>query len=265
MFLPFLKWAGGKRWFVRDHQDIFPNRYDRYFEPFLGSGAVFFALKPRVSILSDINAELIETYAALKRDWKRTFALLNEHDQRHSIRHYYAVRKQKPQSVYERAARFIYLNRTCWNGLYRVNRKGQFNVPVGTKQKVLLPNDNFKEIAESLRSSILMSFDFEQVIALASKRDLVFVDPPYTVKHNNNGFTKYNERLFCWEDQVRLRDSLLRARQRGAFVVCTNADTYSIRKLYSRDFRVCSLRRASVIAADAQNRGITRELVIRGW
>src|ERR1700737_297802 len=126
---PFLKWAGGKRWLVKKHLSIFPVRYNRFIEPFLGSGAVFFALRPKGAILGDTNGQLIETYAALQMDWQRVVRSLELHAELHSVGHYYKIRARIPPSIFARAARFIYLNRTCWNGLYRVNMSGKFNVP----------------------------------------------------------------------------------------------------------------------------------------
>jgi DNA adenine methylase len=162
-----------------------------------------------------------------------------------------------------RAARFIYLNRTCFNGLYRVNLKGEFNVPVGTKTAVLLPDDNFALASERLRKTKLTSWDFEKVIDQTKSTDFVFADPPYTVRHNLNGFIKYNERLFSWADQVRLRDALYRARDRGVTVVMSNADHESIRDLYSESSMITSETRISRMAANIENRKTTTELLIR--
>ena len=164
--------------------------------------------------------------------------------------------------MHARAARLLYLNRTCWNGLFRVNKRGQFNVPIGTKKNVLLETDDFEYVHKLLRNAILECSDFEPIIDSARKGDLVFVDPPYTVKHNHNGFTKYNEKLFSWQDQVRLRDCLIRAKERGALIVATNANNRSVRKLYLQGFKVRSVQRSSVIAADSRRRGKSTELLI---
>lgn len=130
---PFLKWAGGKRWFVNHHAHLFPEFSGRYIEPFLGSGAVFFHLQPRVALLGDCNGDLIDTYQAIKDDWKLVVMQLRFYMQTHSTENYYIRRADNPESKVEQAARFIYLNCTCWNGLYRVNSQGRFNVPVGTR------------------------------------------------------------------------------------------------------------------------------------
>jgi DNA adenine methylase len=259
---PFLKWAGGKRWFAARYLDLLPARFDRYIEPFLGSGALFFALRPPKAILADLNADLIATYLAIQGDWKRVVRILGRHNGKHSKEFYYSVRSSQPRTPHGKAARFIYLNRTCWNGLYRVNTRGQFNVPVGTKEKVLLGADDFCRASVLLKGATLMTSDFERVVCQARQGDLIFADPPYVTAHSQNGFLKYNEKLFSWEDQVRLRDTLLDAKKRGAAVVATNADTPSIRGLYAQHFTVFSTSRSSVIAADAKNRGRTSELII---
>ncbi len=261
---PFLKWAGGKRWLVANHSSIFPSSYNRYIEPFLGSGAVFFKLRPKEAILSDINEDLIIAYQAIKDDWEKVYSILKKHHRKHCKEYYYEIRKSKPRSIYSRAARIIYLNRTCWNGLYRVNKNGGFNVPIGTKTKVVLDTDNYADIANLLENVELTNSDFEKVINKASEGDLLFVDPPYTVKHTDNGFIKYNEKLFHWDDQVRLSECLIRAKIRGVYIVLTNADYPSIRGLYKEYFNLMSLKRNSVLAADPFYRGQFKELIVTG-
>jgi DNA adenine methylase len=259
---PFLKWAGGKRWFVSRHLDKIPSCYTRYIEPFLGSGAMYFALQPQNAVLADLNCELIETFLAIREDWKSIANHLTRYQQRHSKTFYYAMRRSQPRSAIARAARFIYLNRTCWNGLYRVNLQGQFNVPKGTKKRVVLETDDFERVHHLLQNATLTTSDFEPVIDMAREGDLIFADPPYITAHANNGFVKYNEKLFSWKDQIRLRDSLLKAARRGAFVLSTNADTSSIRDLYRGHFRIMSTSRASVIASSSLRRGIRIEAII---
>ncbi len=259
---PFLKWAGGKRWFASRYLYLIPTQFERYIEPFLGSGALFFAIKPPRAILADLNADLIATYLAVQGNWKRVVRILGEYHRRHSKDFYYLVRSSQPRTLHGRAARFIYLNRTCWNGLYRVNIRGRFNVPMGTKEKVLLNADDFFQTSALLKGATLIASDFERVVCQARKGDLIFADPPYVTAHSQNGFLKYNEKLFSWEDQVRLRDALLDAKKRGAAVVATNANTPVIRGLYAQHFRVFSASRSSVIASNAKNRGRTSELII---
>lgn len=263
---PFLKWAGGKRWLVFSRPDLFRFHEERYIEPFLGSGAAFFHVKPARAILSDVNADLIGAYQALKSNWADVEAGLRNHASRHAKEHYYATRSApKSDSLADEAARLIYLNRTCWNGLYRVNREGRFNVPIGTKTSVVLDTDNFEQTADALRGVDLKCCDFEVTIDRALEDDFIFVDPPYTVQHNLNGFIKYNEKLFSWDDQVRLRDALVRADRRGARILMTNADHESIHELYEGVFHLESASRNSVLAGRGGNRGSVTELLVRNW
>jgi len=260
---PFLKWAGGKRWLVRRHWNLFPPNYKRYVEPFVGSGAVFFHLQPKRAILGDRNSELIDTYRAVRAYPRDIARILKRYHQRHNAKFYYAMRGTTPVTPVERAARFIYLNRVCWNGLYRVNRNGTFNVPIGTKTRVISPDEDFALYSATLSKAMLYHADFETLIDKATDGDFVFVDPPYTVRHNLNGFRKYNEVLFTWSDQIRLRDAVRRAIRRGAKVVMTNAAHSSVTNLYSGFAEVLHIERTSAIAADKQYRGAFHEVVIR--
>lgn len=260
---PFLKWAGGKRWFVEQHSYLLANEYKRYIEPFVGSGAVFFNLLPGKAILNDKNKRLIETYKAIKNEWRAVENILRLHHEKHSKDYYYEIRKQVMTTMEARAAQFIYLNRTCWNGLYRVNKNGEFNVPIGTKQNVILATDNFESISIQLKNTNLIAGDFEAVIDNAEDGDFLFIDPPYTVKHNYNGFVKYNESIFSWDDQIRLRDATQRAVNRGAKALITNACHESIKQLYAGVGEISILNRASVIAGKPSARGRFEEMVIK--
>jgi DNA adenine methylase len=259
---PFLKWAGGKRWLTASHFAIFPSEFERYFEPFLGSGAVFFKLQPKFALLADSNEELIDTYKAIKCNYRLVIRYLKEHQRFHCDEYYYSVRMSCPRSLYQRAARFIYLNRTCWNALYRVNLSGQFNVPRGTKNSVILETDDFEQVSKQLSHVELACSDFGPIIDSAESNDFIFVDPPYSVKHNLNGFVKYNKKLFAWDDQVRLKDALVGAHERGVKFLMTNANHASIRSLYGSYFKTIVLSRQSVIAADSAKRDKTTELMI---
>ena len=262
---PFLKWAGGKRWFAERWAELIPLDFDRYIEPFLGSGAIFFALRPSRAILSDLNGDLIATFSAVRSKPQEIATELDRHHRLHSKEHYYSTRASKPSDPVERAGRFIYLNRTCWNGLYRVNQKNEFNVPIGTKTQVVLATDNFPDLSKRLAGVELLQQDFERTLALAKEGDFVFVDPPYTVKHNLNGFVKYNDRIFSWADQIRLRNEVAAAAERGAKILVTNANHYSIRELYDGIGEQRVLVRSSVLAANALHRSMTEELVVRTW
>lgn len=261
--LPFLKWAGGKRWLSERYPHLFATSFDRFVEPFLGGGAVFFRLMPQAAILSDCNARLIEAYVAIRDNWRLVRRLLREHEQQHSRSYYYRLRSVRPRSTFARAAQLIYLNRTCWNGLYRVNLRGAFNVPIGTKSKVLLPTDDFARTSALLRTAQLRSCDFAETLSCTRTGDFVFIDPPYTVKHDHNGFIKYNEGLFTWQDQIRLCDAVKAAVGRGAKVLVTNAHHSSVRELYRGVGEHITLCRPSVIAGNSRARGLSNELAIK--
>ncbi|TNJ54101.1 Dam family site-specific DNA-(adenine-N6)-methyltransferase [Paenibacillus hemerocallicola] len=261
--IPFLKWAGGKRWFTKKFGEIFPQRYNTYIEPFIGGGSVFFYLKPNRAIIGDINEELVLTYRSIKENWAKVNELLEVHQRNHSNDYYYLVRESIPHDQYEKAARLIYLNRTCFNGIYRVNLQGVFNVPKGTKDSVILDSDNFEGISQLLTNTQIWNADFEFLINNANQDDLVFADPPYTVRHNQNGFIKYNENLFSWNDQLRLADALLRAKQRGAIVIATNANHQLLRELYQeRGFEINTVSRYSSISADPKKRNQYEEIIV---
>ena len=263
---PFLKWAGGKRWLIKSHPEILCGDFKSYFEPFLGSGAVFFHLSPRNGVISDLNRDLINCYQCIRDDWRIVQEILAEHAVKHDDEYYYEVRGKVECDRFSRAAQLIYLNRTCWNGLYRVNRNGVFNVPRGTKNSVILPDDDFKAVSDTLRCVDIVCTDFEQTIGLAGEGDLVFVDPPYTVMHNKNGFIKYNEKIFSWEDQVRLKSSVEEASSRGAKVLVTNANHESVRELYGDGgFLISEKSRASVISGKSGGRGRSSEIIIRNY
>ena len=261
---PFLKWAGGKRWIFDSGQYSLPSFPGRYIEPFLGGGAAFFATRPLNAILSDANERLIELYSVIRDELTVFERFLRTHAAAHSKEYYYKLRDGKFDSRPARAAQFLYLNRTCWNGLYRENLKGQFNVPIGTKQTVIFEADNFPEWSNALQGTRLECRDFEEAIDEAQSGDFVFLDPPYTVRHNMNGFVKYNQNIFAWDDQVRLRDALRLASERGASFALTNADHESIRDLYAGFGQHQQLTRYSVIAAKSIYRARATELLITG-
>ncbi len=265
--VPFLKWPGGKRWFVCNHADLLPSEYCTYVEPFLGAGAVYFHLKPAHALLGDVNAELVETYRAIRDDWQALESSLRYRQRRHyrdPDAYYYWLRDKNPSELVQRASRLIYLNRTCFNGIYRVNRQGEFNVPRGSKDKVVIETDDFESMSKVLASAELVAGDFEALLDRAKRGDFAFCDPPYTVRHNYNGFRKYNEVLFSWADQERLAQTLTRAALRGVKVVCTNANHESVRDLYDRTlFERRVVSRYSRISADNTGRSYFEELIIR--
>ena len=260
---PFLNWAGGKRWLVSGYGVLLGVPGSRFIEPFLGSGAVFFHVSPSKALLSDTNKQLIETYSAVRDEPLEVLRILDEHRAAHCATHYYEVRASHPESVAARAAQFIYLNRTCWNGLYRVNLRGEFNVPIGSKTSVVLPDDDFPAWAKVLARATVIAQDFSVTLSEAGAGDVVYADPPYTVQHNMNNFVKYNEKIFSWADQVRLSKCLNAATEQGASVIMSNADSQSIRDLYpAPGWTRLVVARHSRLAASSEHRKKTTELLI---
>lgn len=260
---PFLKWPGGKRWLVSMCPDVFPGHWGTYIEPFLGAASVYFHLRPAKAILSDMNGDLIAVYRGIREDAGAVQVLLDKHQAAHCREYYYEMRDTEPESFPARAARIIYLNRTCFNGIYRVNRQGKFNVPIGERDQVVRPTDDFPSVAALLATAELHQGDFEHLVDRARPGDLVFLDPPYTVRHNRNGFIKYNERLFSWEDQERLARAAAAAAERGARVVVTNAAHPTVRQLYPvKLFTFREVSRYSSISASLDSRKHFDELII---
>ena len=262
--VPFLKWAGGKRWLASHMRNLIGKIDGRYIEPFVGGGAVFFAIKPARALLSDTNKELVNTYRAIKNQRHAVERYLAAHQESHCKEHYYRVRQSSPPTPASRAAKFIYLNRTCWNGLYRVNLSGQFNVPIGTKTSVVMESDDFDAVSRALKGAEIRHADFEDSLNQAGMGDVVFCDPPYTVRHKHNGFVKYNENLFSWADQIRLRNALMSASARGVRTFTTNADHQSIRDLYCSGFEILEFKRYSSIGGAQAVRGDYPELLMVG-
>lgn len=265
--VPFLKWPGGKRWFVCNHAKLMPEIFGTYIEPFLGGGSVYFHLQPKRALLGDVNADLVNAYQKIKDDWQSIQNSLQYRQRRHredADSYYYWLRNRNPTDPAQQASRLIYLNRTCFNGIYRVNQAGRFNVPRGTKDKVIIETDDFEAMSRVLQCAELLAGDFEVLVDRAAFGDFVFCDPPYTVRHNDNGFRKYNEVMFSWADQERLAASLLRAARRGAKILCTNANHQSVRDLYgAMEFELQTVSRYSSISAKKGSRRKFEELIIR--
>jgi DNA adenine methylase len=260
--VPFLKWAGGKRWLCSAIQQFLPFKFGRYFEPFLGGAAIFFHLAPSRATLSDTNEELVNAYVQVRDSLPAVIEGLNT--LRVNKRTYLRVRRNMPSESIDRAVRFIYLNKTAFNGLYRVNRNGDFNVPfAGNQGRSVFDDAGITSAAKLLAGCTIISQDFGSAFSQAQAGDLIFCDPPYTVRHNNNGFIRYNEALFSWDDQRRLATAAHEAVQRGVYVLVSNAQHQSLRRLYHR-FAVSTLSRACCMAGDPGRRGTTSEHLFVG-
>lgn len=259
----FLKWAGGKNWFVKHQSHRLPANYQRYIDPFAGGGSLFFYLEPEQAIINDVNTELVTTYSAIQQDWQRVERKLREHARNHSEAYYYQVRDMKPRQPYAIAARMIYLNRTCFNGIYRVNRKGKFNVPIGSPHPVITNTDCFQERARILQGAIISHGDFEPIIDQAIAGDFLFCDPPYAVLEENR-FVSYTRNEFNWNDQIRLRDALVRAQQRNVQIIMTNVNHPEVRALYEghNGFLLDEVSRFCSISGTSNGRQQYSELIV---
>jgi DNA adenine methylase len=257
---PFLKWPGGKRWVTESIKSIIKvGGYRRYLEPFLGGGALFFALAPDYSILSDINEELIVTYQQVRDQPDKLIRKLRKIPV--NLVTYNKMRNQKPVEPLDQAVRFLYLNRTAFAGMYRVNRKGEFNVPFGGGQRTpacLWEEGLLTTASEALGKANIICCDFKDVVKDAHRGDLVYCDPTYTTSHSNNGFIRYNENNFSWKDQEELALASRRAANRGATVIVSNACNKDIRKLYS-GANMLRLTRLSLICPDVSKRKSVEE------
>jgi DNA adenine methylase len=254
---PLIKWAGGKRRLLTEIRQIAPSNFSRYYEPFLGSGALFFSLLPKKAVLSDANSELIQMYLEVRDNVEGVIdALGSLHN---SQEDYYRIRSSSPKTPSACAARLIYLCTLSFNGIYRQNLKGEFNVPYGYKSHVKPYDvDRLLKISAALCGAKLLHGDFETAVKRAKAGDFIYFDPPYTVAHGNNGFVKYNAKIFSWDDQKRLAALALQLKQGGCHVMVSNADHESIRRLYS-DFDVHVIERFSIMAASKEFRRPVRE------
>lgn len=272
--LPFLKWVGGKSRLLQQYQNYFPKISDikTYYEPFLGGGSVFFNLQPKLAILSDINQDLIETYCSVRDNLEQLIDLLqihqNEHNSDYSENHeyYYQVRSRTYNTPIQRAARLIYLNKTCFNGLYRVNSKGEFNVPVGKYKNPKICNpDLLRSASAALKSAKIEVRNFEEILDHAkTSDDFVYFDPPYHPLSDTSYFTAYSADAFNEDKQIKLRNIFAELASRGVKVMLSNSDCKFIRELYS-EFNIHEILAARVINSNAQKRGKISEVLVRSY
>lgn len=259
---PFLKWAGGKRWSARQIAALLSDTPGRYFEPFLGSGAVFFALRPSSAHLSDVNPYLVDAFIAVRDSAENMIAGLRELDVSRTT--YDRIRSDLGSDLLERGIRTIYLNRTAFNGLWRVNRSGVFNVPFGCKPETTACDPaRIRRCADDLACATIRAADFRVVLQDAGAGDAVYLDPPYTVRHDANGFRRYNERIFSWADQIALAELASQLAEEGCRVVISNAHHHEVAALYRPQlFSQCGLTRNSRMAANLAHRGPADELLL---
>ena len=263
---PFLKWAGGKNKLIQQYIPYFPKKFKTYYEPFLGGGAIFFYLNPQLAVLTDINAELVNTYRCVKNNVEELILLLKEHQLKHSKEYYYGVRQGNGITPIEKAARLIYLNKTCFNGLYRENSKGEFNVPIGKYKNPKICNAALlRSVSAALQPTQIDVRPFEDILKYASSSDdFVYFDPPYYPLSPTSNFTAYSRYSFSEDDQIRLKEVFAELAGRDVKVMLSNSDSQFIRELY-KDFNIHSISASRLINSNAMKRGKITEVLITSY
>ena len=263
---PFLKWAGGKTKLIQQYIPCFPKKFKTYYEPFLGGGAIFFYLNPQLAVLTDINAELVNTYRCVKNNVEELILLLKEHQLKHSKEYYYGVRQGNGITPIEKAARLIYLNKTCFNGLYRENSKGEFNVPIGKYKNPKICNAALlRSVSAALQPTQIDVRPFEDILKYASSSDdFVYFDPPYYPLSPTSNFTAYSRYSFSEDDQIRLKEVFAELAGRDVKVMLSNSDSQFIRGLY-KDFNIHSISASRLINSNAMKRGKITEVLITSY
>lgn len=271
---PFLTWAGGKTQLLPELNRYFPKEFNSYFEPFMGAAAVFFYLRRTrgdfPAWLNDYNPELVNCFEIARDKVDALIPLLRQHKEKHSESYYYRVRKMKPVEMtpLQRAARLIYMNKTCFNGLYRVNAHGEFNVPIGSSVNPgIFDESQLRATSRALQGVKICNLDFSAVLDLAKKGDLVYFDPPYHT--DTNGFTGYivsesGRAGFGASQQRRLSNVVDQLRERGCYVVVSNSCTKFITNVYY-DYNVHTVHASRRINSNGNGRGLVKEVIITNY
>lgn len=274
---PFVKWVGGKRQLLKQFKfmNLYPpEKFDptkaRYFEPFVGGGAVFFDLLPQKAFLSDMNFELVTTYNVIKTDVENLIKMLKKHD--HNKEYFLNVRAKKVEKLtpLQVASRFIYLNRACFNGMYRVNSRGEFNVPFGdNKNPLICDEENLRKISQALKNVEIKHQDYKNVLKKARKGDFIYFDPPYHPVSKTSTFTSYTANGFTENDQIELRNIFAELSERGCFVMLSNSDAPFINQIYSEikkdGVRISRVDAGRAINSKASGRGKIKEILVTNY
>jgi DNA adenine methylase len=266
---PFLKWAGGKRQLVNQIDHFLPDSFDLYIEPFVGAGALFFYIKPKNAILIDNNPVLINVYQVIKNNLDELIDLLKQH--KNEEEYYYSIRDVdrsvtfKNWTKIQRASRMIYLNRCCYNGLYRVNSKGQFNVPFGRyKNPNFCDEENLIAVRKNLQNAKILLASYEVCLKYANKNTFVYLDPPYFPISNTSNFTSYTKDAFSAEDQSNLKKIIDKLNKLGSKIMLSNSYCDFILELYSNyNINIIKARRA--INSNPNKRGKIKEVLITNY
>lgn len=269
---PFMQWVGGKREMIPQYEKYIPKKFNTYFEPFLGGGAMFFYLQPEKAVLSDNNTELIKAYEGVRDNPEDVIRILKELKAKHSEELYSKVRSlDREIDIFtqlnnaEIAARMIYLNQTCFNGVYRVNQKGQFNVPIGSSLNRLICDEHtLRNARKVLKSVSIQPIDFSTAMKKVKKGDFVYLDPPYYPISVYSDFTRYTKEKFYKEDQIRLKEEVDRLNKIGSKVMLSNSDCDFIRDLYS-DYHIHRVYSGRSLNSKKDRRGKIPELLITNY
>jgi DNA adenine methylase len=270
---PFLKWAGGKRQLLSEIRKFYPRKYGLYFEPFVGAGAVLFDIQPRETVINDANGELVNVYRTIRNDPEGLITLLNQHEENNTKEYFYQLRSLDRDHAFEalteveRAARIIYLNKTCFNGLFRVNSQGQFNVPYGSYKKPLIVDAVvIRAVSHYLNEARIdiSNDDFEEAVSGAGRGDFVYLDPPYDPISDTSSFTGYSLPSFDREQQKRLKRVCDDLTMRRCKVLLSNSATNFIKELYSDTTRytIVEVSANRSINSVATGRGKISELLV---
>ena len=270
---PFTKWTGGKRQLLPVIRELMPKTYNRYFEPFVGGGALFFDLAPKDAVINDFNAELINCYQQIKDNPKELIEILKVHQEYNSKEYYLDLRSADRDeridmmSEVQRAARILYMLRVDFNGLYRVNSKNQFNVPYGRyKNPKIVDEELISAISVYLNNNQLeiKTGDFEKAVLDVQPGDFVYFDPPYIPLSETSAFTSYTHEGFSFADQVRLRDAFKRLSDTGAYVMLSNSSSALVEELY-KDFNIHYVEATRTNGAKSSSRGKISEIIVTNY
>ncbi|HHK6317302.1 TPA: DNA adenine methylase, partial [Streptococcus pneumoniae] len=270
---PFTKWTGGKRQLLPVIRELMPKTYNRYFEPFVGGGALFFDLAPKDAVINDFNAELINCYQQIKDNPQELIEILKVHQEYNSKEYYLDLRSADRDeridmmSEVQRAARILYMLRVNFNGLYRVNSKNQFNVPYGRyKNPKIVDEELISAISVYLNNNQLeiKVGDFEKAIVDVRTGDFVYFDPPYIPLSETSAFTSYTHEGFSFADQVRLRDAFKRLSDTGAYVMLSNSSSALVEELY-KDFNIHYVEATRTNGAKSSSRGKISEIIVTNY
>jgi DNA adenine methylase len=272
---PFLKWVGGKGQLLGQFESLYPEKYDSYFEPFVGGGAVYFSLAPKIAHINDINQTLVQTYTNIKTDVEKLIEELKDLEQDFLAKDiddrkvmYYDIRTKYnllEPDAFERSLYFLFFNKTAFNGVYRENSKGGFNVPIGSyANPKIVDENNLRLVSQALSKTTITNLSYFDAVSKAKAGDFVYLDPPYHPLSETSSFTNYSKDSFSKDDQVNLRDLFVGLDKRGVYVMLSNSSAPFIQELYS-EYKQISVFASRMINSKAEKRGKISEVVVTNY